>query len=199
MLSFARIGFHAPGLGTWHGYSLPFLDESAGQRAATLGGLALVSGVLSDLTYGWVAEPYPVLPGIYFGLVLVVGLAFWATHSPLKLAIAFAASNLAWWGAFQAALFLYPYAEDLTSVPAILCGAASGVIGALVTAAAAAYACPGFATRENWIRTLVAGGLAGVLLQGIDIGAGTQLPLLLVWQAAVAASIGYGLVNSERQ
>jgi hypothetical protein len=163
-----------------------------------LAALALLSGLLSNLTLGWLDRPLPVLPGVWFGLVLVAGVALWSSGRKLALFAVFAATNLAWWGGFQASVFLYPYVQDFSALPAVLSGMAGGLIGSAVTVLGVSYACPGFSTRTNWTRTLAAGSLAGILLEGIDIGSGSALPLLIVWQAAVAASIGWGLTPGPR-
>jgi hypothetical protein len=207
MTRFAKIGlrsqgfraFHGPRTG-WNGLgaALVAAGRSPGLRAAALAALALLSGLLSDVTLGWLDRPFPVLPGVWFGLVLVAGVALWATSRKLALVVVFAAINLAWWGGFQASVFLYPYVQDLSALPAVLSGMVGGLIGSAITVAGVAYACPSLGTRTTWTRTLAAGSLAGILLEGIDIGNGSALPLLLVWQAAVAASIGWGLTPAPR-
>jgi hypothetical protein len=207
MTHFAKIGLHSQGFGTSHGppagwsgagASLVAVGRAPGPRAAALAALALLSGLLSDLTLGWLDPPYPALPGVWFGLVLMAGVALWSTSRKLALLAVFVATNLGWWGGFQASVFLYPYIQDFSALPAVLSGMVGGLIGSAVTVEGIAYACPGFNTRTNWTRTLAAGSLAAVLLEGIDIGGGSALPLLLVWQAAVAASIGWGLTPAPR-
>jgi hypothetical protein len=207
MIHFAKIGLRSQGFGAFHGARagwsgvgafLVAAGRAPGPRAAVLAGLALLSGLLSDLTLGWLDPPYPALPGVWFGLVLVAGTALWATSRKLALFAVFVTTNLGWWGGFQASVFLYPYVQDFSVLPAVLSGMAGGLIGSALTVSGIADACPGFRTRTNWTRTLAVGSLAGILLEGIDIGSGSALPLLLVWQAAVAASIGWGLTPEPR-
>jgi hypothetical protein len=70
----------------------------------------------------------------------------------------------------------------------LLAGIIAGFIGGLITLLAMAFVVPGFRTINNWTRTLLVASLAGALLAN-NISA---LPLFIVWQVAVAASIAYG-------
>jgi hypothetical protein len=207
MTRFAKIGLRSQEFGAFHGpragwsgagSSLAAVGRAPGPRARALAALALLSGVLSNLTLGWFDPPFPVLPGVWFGLVLVAGVALWGTSRKLALVTVFATVNLGWWGGYQTSVFLYPFVQDFSALPAVLSGMVGGLIGSAVTLCGIAYVCPGFNTRTNWTRTLAAGTLAGILLEGIDIGSGSALPLLMVWQAAVAASIGWGLTPEPR-
>jgi glycerol-3-phosphate acyltransferase PlsY len=86
-----------------------------------------------------------------------------------------------------------------------LCG---GLAGGLLIASAIASVCKDFRSRENFVRTIIVGGVAGLLLVFFDDNKGWApvslpshlqiLPLFLVWQAAVAATIGIGLTRRDR-
>jgi hypothetical protein len=193
MTHIAKIDLFTPAWTTWHFRALREVGRPAVRRAAVLGGLGLVSALVSNFYAGGSDTTYPFLPGVYFGLVLVAGVGAWGTRKPLQLLAVFAATNIAWWAAYEASLQLYDTVEQLSSVPSAICGLLSGLIGSAIATAAVALASKGFGTRETWSRTLVIGTLSGVLLQHIEGVDGSLLPLLLVWQTGVAASIGYGL------
>ena len=84
-----------------------------------------------------------------------------------------------------------------------LCGALGGLVGSFVTAAGISFVNKEFYVRGNWARTIVIGMVTGTLLEfavspamsprGLSIHVGSILPLFLVWQSSVAASIGHGL------
>jgi hypothetical protein len=198
MTRFAGIGLNPLGFGAWHGSAAPLRDAPPPQRAVILGVLGLLSAVLSYLTFDVRELPYPLLPGIWFALVLAAGVWLWAPRGKIATAVIFAATNAAWWAAFETSVRLYSSLEDISALPAALSGVASGFVGSFVTVCSVSYACPGFRTGTNWVRTLAAGSLAGILLEAIDLQGGSLLPLLLVWQGAVAASIGWGLTAGRR-
>jgi hypothetical protein len=79
-----------------------------------------------------------------------------------------------------------------------LCGALGGLVGSFVTGAGIAFVSKEFYARGNWARTTLIGMVTGTLLEFAanpvgSIHIGSLLPLFLVWQFSVAASIGYGL------
>jgi hypothetical protein len=77
-------------------------------------------------------------------------------------------------------------------------GILAGLAGSAITAFGVSMFSANFRTVENWLRTIATGTAAGLLLQWpeFNILPGASLPLLfLVWQPAVAASIGYGLAT----
>jgi hypothetical protein len=84
-----------------------------------------------------------------------------------------------------------------------LCGAFGGLVGSFVTGAGISFVSREFYARGNWARTILIGMVTGTLLEfaaspamsatGLPIHVDSFLPLFLVWQSSVAASIGYGL------
>jgi len=87
---------------------------------------------------------------------------------------------------------LYPYTFAI-------CGFFAGLIGSAITAFGVSIVSADFRSVENWLRTLVIGAAAGVLLQWTDVRILPALaisPLFFVWQPAVAASIVYGLART---
>jgi hypothetical protein len=74
-----------------------------------------------------------------------------------------------------------------------MAGFIAGLVGSLITVAGISFASRDSRTYGTWIRTILIGAVAGLLLQL----QATLLPLLVVWQTAVAASIAYGLVKPK--
>ncbi len=225
---------------------------SARQRAGILAGLAVISALLT--TYAG-DDPWrvlqialdkdvrtPILPGLYFGLVLGVALYLWTSKNAFNVAAVLIVTVAAWIVAHHTAVTVYrhhdawahhlqdQFAQHLAGVvdqyrdrlsktlppdkmpeisgspPRIeypytlaIGGILAGLVGSALTAFGVSMFSAAFRTVENWLRTLAIGTIAGVLLQWpeIEILPGASLPLLfLVWQPAVAASIGYGLATS---
>ena len=63
-----------------------------------------------------------------------------------------------------------------------------------LTVIAVALVSPDFREHSDWLRTIALGIVAGALLHFGDEPNGSFLALFIVWQAAVAASVAYGLV-----
>jgi hypothetical protein len=82
-----------------------------------------------------------------------------------------------------------------------LCGALGGLVGSFVTGAGIAFVSKEFYTRGNWARTTLIGMVTGTLLEFanpvMSIHVDRILPLFLVWQFSIAASIGYGLCTRQ--
>jgi hypothetical protein len=183
------------------------MSKLSPERAAIfLAALALVSALLSSfapldpweiITLGPGPERVPLLPGIYFGLVLCVGLYLWETKDAIKLAAALIAVVIAWICAWKTAVEVHRILDGNASgdIPYsyAIAGFIAGLVGSLITVAGISFASRDSRTFGTWIRTILIGAVAGLLLQLQS----TLLPLLLVWQTAVAASIAYGLVKSK--
>ncbi|HEY1746061.1 MAG TPA: hypothetical protein VGG11_04770 [Xanthobacteraceae bacterium] len=83
------------------------------------------------------------------------------------------------------------------------CGMVTGLIGSAIVVAAVSAVLPAFQTSGAWARTTLFGTVAGSLLEltndglapALPIHIGSTLPLFLVWQVSVAASIGYALAG----
>jgi hypothetical protein len=192
------------------------------RRALVLALLAVLSAFLS--TYAsWesgflLINRTPILPGIYFGLVLIFGVFCWTSRRKSELFTVLVITTVAWILAHQTAHHAYELidselvriqkqtAPDSTStVPGFevkyvvaLCGALGGLVGSFVTGAGIAFVSKEFYARGNWARTTLIGMVTGTLLEFAanpvgSIHIGSLLPLFLVWQFSVAASIGYGL------
>jgi hypothetical protein len=186
---------------------------SALRAAFFLAALAVVSALLSNfLPYVPKTDDFPTLvgvppvPGIYFGLVLCVGAFLWEKPGIFKLVIVLVGTVIAWILAWRTALAVSDFlgqfhAGDITlpgsrKFPLIfaISGMVAGLVGSLGTVIAVSLASPDFREHSDWLRTIALGTVAGALLHFVDAPYETVLPLFLVWQPAVAASVGYGLV-----
>jgi hypothetical protein len=198
------------------------------RRAFVLASLAVFSALLS--TYAsWeagilVVNGTPILPGIYFGLVLSLGVFWWITRRKSELFTVLAITTIAWILAHQTAHQMFEFIDGelvriqkqvapdsapiipiAPQVPYVLamCGAIGGLVGSFVTGAGISFVSKGFYRGGNWARTILIGTITGTLLESalaagtaprsLPVHVGSLLPLFLVWQCSVAASIGYGL------
>ena len=198
------------------GRLLQLRDASPGRRVRFLAGLAVVSALLSN----FLAElddfnilTTPPLPGIYFAVVLTVGCLLWATRSRWGWAAIFVSASAAWIAAVRAADFVHgsmmQAIKDAVNVDVVpgtvhyvlaVSGAVGGLVGSAITVSAFCLVSKETRDFAHWGRTIMVGTLAGILLESWQGGqaawpihTGSLLPLYLVWQPAVAASIAYGL------
>jgi hypothetical protein len=198
MLGFAKIG------------RLGMLKKLSAQKAALfLAALAVGSALLTNyVTYIPNTDNFPalggtpLLPGIYFGLVICLGIFLWEERRPLELAVVLVGIVIAWILAYRTALSVHDFlnqfrggdGRNLSYIFAIT-GLVSGLVGSLGTVIAVSLASPDFREHSDWLRTIAIGTVAGALLHFGDTKPGTFLPLFIVWQVAVAASVAYGLVT----
>jgi len=83
------------------------------------------------------------------------------------------------------------------------CGMIAGLVGSAIIVAVISATVHPFRTSGAWARTILFGTVAGSLLEFINEGLtpalpihiGSALPLYLVWQASVAASIGHAFAG----
>jgi hypothetical protein len=191
---------------------------SAWQRAVVLSLLAVISAFLS--TYApedpWnisVVGGKSLLPGVYFGLVMSIGVLWWVTRSRFEIFTVFFVTVIAWFVAQGTAEkvfhFLVPTLDTPTNFGFAISGGVGGVVGASLTAYGVSLVCRQFRNITYWSRTILIGGFAGVFLEmaeknvvswhSLPIHVGSLLPLFLVWQLSVAASVGYGLGSAVGQ
>jgi hypothetical protein len=191
---------------------------SAGERAMVLGLLAVISALLSNFIPALdflTIRHTPLLPALWFGLVLCIGVALWASRRSFDLVVIFLASFAGWFAAVETAVALHLNLERqvqaaLPSAPTpslawldVGCGMIAGLIGSAIVVAAVSAVIPAFRSSGAWARTVLFGTVAGSLLELINDGLapalpihiGSALPLFLVWQVSVAASIGYALAG----
>jgi hypothetical protein len=187
-----------------------------------LAGMAIGSALLS-VHVGWDVRGFtfadvPLLPGLYFGLVLGVGVLLWVTNSWLKIATVVILTIVAWVcgvkTAFSVNEFITQTVNEIAQTPGrlatnlpnytfALCGVLGGLVGGIITTIGISAVSKDFRNFNNCARTIIVGTLAGALLElgvgGSDaklaIHIDSLLPLFLIWQPGVAASIAYGLVQ----
>jgi hypothetical protein len=189
---------------------------SAIERAAILGIFAIPSALLC--TY-LPTPPYltiwqtPLPPALWFGVVLCFGTALWISRSPFDLLAVLLTSFAAWVSAFQTTIRVHdsivfqihraPPPEIPTPLNYILgiSGAIGGFIGSAIVVFGISVVIRSFRTFDAWAKTILLGTIAGSLLEleidptenGLLIHIGSILPLFLIWQTSVAASIAFSL------
>ena len=187
---------------------------SAHERALILG----FFGVASALLCWCVPTPQhsviwetPLLPALWFGLVLCSGVALWSSRSPFDLFAVLLASFVAWVAAFETTFHLNQNILDQIQAssssrlgaPVInylvgMCGMIGGLLGSTIVVCAISAILRSFMT---WAQPILFGTVAGSFLEfmvepsqgGLPIHIGSVLPLFLVWQISVAASIAFNL------
>jgi hypothetical protein len=192
---------------------------SAGERALVLGASAVISALLCN----FIPTPAfliigntPLLPAFWFGLVLCIGTALWASRRSFDLAIVMLSSFAAWYAAVETAAGLHLSIERQVkaalpsgaSAPSLAyldagCGMVAGLVGSVIVVAVIWAVITAFRTSGAWARTILFGTVSGSLLEFINEGLtpalpihiGSALPLYLVWQVSVAASIGHALAG----
>lgn len=173
------------------------------QTQKEAGIILAVCGIISGLLSAYVSIPgielfeVPMLPAIFFGIVVALGIYSWESHNPIPMVIVIVGVAIAWWAAYWFAL---TFSDRNSANSLIWVGAVSGAIGAALTSVGLWVASEDFRKTNNVILALVIGALAGMLLRLIDGGGplhGTA-PLFVVWQAALAGLIGYALAFRPR-
>jgi hypothetical protein len=186
-----------------------FKKLSAQKAALFLAALAVGSALLTNfVTYVPNTDNFPtlggapLLPGIYFGLVICLGIFLWEERRPLELLVVLAGVAIAWILAYRTAISVSDFLNQFRdgdsrkfSYIFAITGLVSGLVGSLGTVIAVSLASPDFRKHSDWLRTIALGTVTGALLHFGDATPGTFLPLFIVWQAAVAASVAYGLVT----
>jgi hypothetical protein len=180
---------------------------SARQRSL----LAAAGAVFSALLSHYLPGPFTVfegavLPGVYFGLVLAAALYLFGGRNPFAIAGVTLLIVIVWIAALQSTLHIHeaimqsmrdatksgagPFTQTVPYVLAVsgLCG---GLIGSVGTTFALSLVCPELRNLATWSRTIFIGTFAGLLLEIPNLG---LLPLFLVWQASVAASLAHDIV-----
>ena len=195
-------------------------NASASNRAIILAALAIVSAILSNFAGSkilWVQTlvslSTPLLPGIYFGMVLGLAIWFWVSRSPLKILTLLLSTVIAWAAARFTAEYAFGAIQQMlkeiaapgNTFPTInfmfaVCGVLGGLVGSTILTFGLSLVCKEFGAFENWARVVMPGTALGLLLElaekddKLALHLGTLLPLFLVWQVTVAAVIGYCIV-----
>jgi hypothetical protein len=187
--------------------AIPTPARTAGLLASLSVGSALLTNFAPAdpwdlLQVGPPPDAIPALPGIYYGLVLCVGIFVVETRSALRLAVVLVAVIIAWICAWKTGYELYQHLERSYPGPIGLGGASmraptllaisgvvAGTVGSAITVAGIATVCPNFRSATTCARTIVVGAAAGILL-GLQGVIDSMLPLFVVWQPMVAVMIG---------
>jgi hypothetical protein len=177
-------------------------NASAPTRALILALFATVSAVLSNFAGSkilWVQTLVslntPLLPGIYFGMVLGLAIWFWVSRSPLKILTALGEIDQML-KEIAAPGKIFPPIKFVLAV----CGVLGGLVGSTILTFGLSLVCKEFGAFENWARIVMPGTALGVLLELLAkddkfaLHVGSLLPLFLAWQVTVAAVIAYCIV-----
>lgn len=184
-------------------------------------GIGVVTGLISslpsplpELTLGdseilISAQRTPLHAGIAFGAGVALILWLWASRDPGKCLLAFALTLLGWIAAVNTAhdvmsfiatseLFgTEPGAKESRQTLGLLLGLpAAGAVGAGLTAFGAGIAAPAIRQPAAWGLIVLTGALFGLAIypaSWFDTVAAMYVP----WQAAVAASLAYGLTAKQ--
>lgn len=159
----------------------------------------VISGLLSNYMTLDGAELFgvPMLPALFFGVVIALGIYSWESHNPVPMLIVFAGVVIAWWCAFRLAVMLH---DEKNKMALIWIGAVSGFAGALVTSVALWIASEDFRANLSIVKTVLFGAVAGTLLYFMESGGPIHGlgPLFVIWQAGVAGIVGYALAFRPR-
>lgn len=170
--------------------------------ALVLAGLAGVSGVLGTYVHGpmFGDAPHPgiymVLTGAWFGLVVGFGVWRWGNRTWIAAATAFVATWVGWQAAVNVALqFEEPWLSAALpdGLRMYVSGAVAGIVGAFATWLGAALFTARVRHSMVAAGVLAIGGLFGLLLP-MTSHYDNAAVLLVPWQAAVAGTLGLGLV-----
>ena len=185
---------------------MPSLKSWRDHPAPTLAALGLLSGILSAIVgfevridvLDWPgtlfflsAEMMPI--GLLFAAVMAFAIAAWHTPAWAPI-ITFAGTLYAWSAAIQTALFMHRIGGgDSSHAGPLLGGVCAGLVGAALTQLSVALFAPELRDLSQATRTALVGALAGILFYFGSRNLIDARILFLVWQPAVAYSIGLGL------
>jgi hypothetical protein len=176
--------------------------SSAVRTAGLFAALGVVSGLASafcpiidtlNISLGWTglfskADSAPLLPAIFFGLVLSILIYAAAAANVIRAASGVVTSVVAW---VIAAHVAQEFRELWSG------GLVAGAVGATLTAAGVALAVPAYRSLASMAVTIAAGTVTGLLL-AVSHKDSTALSFVSVyvgWQASVAATIAYGIAK----
>jgi hypothetical protein len=173
------------------------------QTQKEAGIILAICGVISGLLSTYVNVPgtelfgVPMLPALFFGIVLILGIYSWETHNPIPMVIVFVGSAIGWWIAYKVAITLHdPEVRNLY----IVIGLISGMLGSVFTSASLIIASEDFRQNNAPLKTVGFGTLAGVLLYFVESGGfvhGLAI-LFVVWQGGMGWIIGRALAFRPR-
>jgi len=132
----------------------------------------------------------PLLPGVFFGLVLAVLIYTLHATEWLRALSGILISAVAW-------VIAVHVAQEFRDLWAS--GLVAGAVGAAITGAGTALVVPGYRSLSGIAPTILVGGLAGLLLLVMDNDASplSLAPVYVGWQASVAATIAYAIAKQK--
>lgn len=178
-------------------YHPGFILAVLGAISGKLGTYALDVGVGEAPQLGL----YMMLTGLWFGFVVAFGVWQWGTRSWVAIVSALVATWIAWEVAVN---FFLQFTENWLKAAAFpelvrtyVGGFAAGAVGAFVTWAGAAASTPSL--RQIWMAGAIVstGAIFGLLVPWTNQFDGPAI-LLVPWQSAVAAGLGFCLDHSRR-
>ncbi len=190
-------------------YIINRLRNATAPERALIGGLL---GVISALLSSYVEAPdylvffhTPLPPAFWFGIALCTSIAIWHSSTAFALCATMLTSFIAWAAAVQAALHIHDAINSQfptgTNYLSAIYGVVGGFVGSTIVVFGLSMISRGFRASGGWARSILFGTVAGLFLEfddgplanGLPIHIGSILPLFLVWQTSVAASIAYSL------
>jgi hypothetical protein len=152
-----------------------------------LGLCGAVTGVLNAILMALDVDETSRLFGVFFGLAIVAALRFLGPLPVWRGLVVLVAFGASWELAVQAAIQIDGWIEPLALV-----GVVAGALGAAIVALGFAVLFAGARAPFAFLRTVLIGAAAGALLQ-VD----SPFVLLVIWQTAVAASLGHAIGAQE--
>lgn len=159
--------------------------------------LGLISGLASAFMPEWLSAIHifetPVFPGIAFGLVLAFALSRWGGAAMVTWVALPVAATLAWIAAVNLFFVISGDAKDNVFFGEIC----AGIVGAAGVAAACMALSPPMRRTAEILLVIAAGAAAGLLTDPAAQLSQNLILLFTVWQASVAAAIGYVLYRGQ--
>jgi hypothetical protein len=134
----------------------------------------------------------PLAQGLIFGGTLTLGCLLWG-GARWKSLLVVPFTTAGWIASVRL------FGSILDAVGEYAAGAAAGALGSAITALGVATACPALRRTQPLLVTTAAGTVAGLLVRPAESLSEDLMLLFVVWQAAVAASIGAVLAGSRRE
>lgn len=163
---------------------------------------AVIGAYLTDLGVETREPPglVMILTGIWFGLAILAGLATLGYHSIKTAIVVFLMTLLGWEAAYNLAFLIAYYINDYGAAKGgageLVGGFAAGAVGATFTWAGAAFAVSGMRAPRIALKIALTGAVPGFLLRFVVVDNYNLMLLLLPWQTAVAAVLGYFLAQA---
>jgi hypothetical protein len=173
------------------------------QTQKEAGIILAICGVISGLLSTYVNVPgtelfgVPMLPGVFFGIVVGLGIYSWESHNPIPIVIGFVGVLIGWWVAYKFAVTMHD-AQNRNLL--VVIGLISGLLGSVLLSLALFIASEDFRANATMLKATGFGAVAGILLYFVESGGfvhGLAI-LFVVWQGGMAWIIGRALAFRPR-